>query len=195
MSIFLDTRGRTTLGIGICARCSCKMSLEELAPDPNAPGLMCCRDDLDQLDPWRLPARPDDKITLEFCRPDLQLTTEGPSPILFANQFLGITQIGFAHPWQANTVYQSGDSITPLSVDLETTPLPQNWWVALGAGKSGAIFPGWPDAPGVVFGDIASLTSDAPTFLQLLSDGGLSLYNGGTGDGTMVWLNLGIYPN
>ena len=73
MSIFLDPTGRTTYGIGLCGRCSIKMSLEELYPDPNSPGLMVCSKDLDNLDPYRLPARQTENITLKFTRPDLPL--------------------------------------------------------------------------------------------------------------------------
>lgn len=73
MPVFLDTRGRSTLGIGICGRCSRKMSLEELHPDPNSPGLYVCKADLDDFDPYRLPAREPDQITLPFVRPDTPL--------------------------------------------------------------------------------------------------------------------------
>lgn len=76
MSIWLDTRGRSTLGIGLCARCSRKMSLDELFSDPNSPGLRVCREDLDNLDPYRLPARQPDQITLPFVRPDVLLNTD-----------------------------------------------------------------------------------------------------------------------
>lgn len=76
MSIWLDTRGRSTLGIGLCARCSRKMSLDELFSDPNSPGLRVCREDLDNLDPYRLPPRQPDTITLPFVRPDLPLNTD-----------------------------------------------------------------------------------------------------------------------
>lgn len=74
MPIFLDTRGNSTLGIGLCARCSKKYPLGKLRPDPNAPGLLCCDEGcLDRYDPWRLPARPPDKIALRFARPDVPL--------------------------------------------------------------------------------------------------------------------------
>jgi hypothetical protein len=74
MPVFLDPRGRATYGIGICARCSRKMFLEELSPDPNSPGLMVCEEDKDVLDPYRLPARQTEQITLPFNRPDRHLT-------------------------------------------------------------------------------------------------------------------------
>ena len=74
MPIFLDTTGRKTLAIGICDRCSCKFPIEELFSDPNTPGLKVCRADLDNYDPYRLPARKTENITLTFVRPDVPLT-------------------------------------------------------------------------------------------------------------------------
>lgn len=70
MSVFLDTRGNATLGIGICDRCKEKFPLGELMSDPNSPGLRVCRKDRDQYDPWRLPAPPPDNTVLPFYRPD-----------------------------------------------------------------------------------------------------------------------------
>lgn len=74
MPLFLNPRGRSTFGIGLCARCSRKMFLEDLFPDPNSPGLMVCVKDLDVLDPYRLPARQTEAINLPFYRPDVALT-------------------------------------------------------------------------------------------------------------------------
>lgn len=74
MPIYIDPTGNSTYGIGICARCSRKMLLTDLFSDPNSPGLMVCKDDLDQLDPYRLPARQTERINLDFVRPDLPLT-------------------------------------------------------------------------------------------------------------------------
>lgn len=73
MAIFIDPRGKATYGIGICGRCSKKMSLTELYSDPNSPGLMVCKKDLDVLDPYRLPARETERINLDFVRPDRPL--------------------------------------------------------------------------------------------------------------------------
>jgi hypothetical protein len=75
MPLYLDTRGRSTLGIGLCARCSRKFSLDDLHSDPNFPGLMVCTADLDEFDPYRLPARQSDQITLRFVRPDESVAT------------------------------------------------------------------------------------------------------------------------
>lgn len=78
MARFLNTRGRPTLGIGICSRCSIKFPLDKLSPDPNYPGLMVCDKDKDQYDPYRLPARQPEKISLPFTRPDAPLTGGAP---------------------------------------------------------------------------------------------------------------------
>lgn len=80
MPKFLDTTGEPTLGIGICDRCSRKMPLAELYEDPNAPGLRVCEADRDQLDPWRLPARQPEELTLPFYRPDTPIGVPGTQP-------------------------------------------------------------------------------------------------------------------
>lgn len=43
--------------------------------DPNYPGLRVCKVDQDELDPYRLPARQTERITLPFVRPDTPLTS------------------------------------------------------------------------------------------------------------------------
>lgn len=77
MPIFLDTRGKSTLAIGICGRCSRKFSMTELMPDPNYPGLLVCDVDRDDYDPYRLPARQPEQIALRFARPDTPLDPGG----------------------------------------------------------------------------------------------------------------------
>ena len=79
MSIFYDPTGKSTYGIAICARCSRKMSLTDLSPDPNYPALYVCDVDKDQFDPYRLPARQPEKISLFHPRPDtdIALTMRG----------------------------------------------------------------------------------------------------------------------
>jgi hypothetical protein len=76
MSLFLDTRGLAWAGIGICDRCSRKFPIGELMSDPNYPGLRVCRVDVDELDPYRLPARQTERITLPFVRPDVSVATD-----------------------------------------------------------------------------------------------------------------------
>jgi hypothetical protein len=73
MSLFYDPTGKGTYGIGICARCQRKMSLDDLMSDPNYPGLRVCIEDLDQFDPYRLAARQPERITLNYPRPDVPI--------------------------------------------------------------------------------------------------------------------------
>jgi hypothetical protein len=70
---FLDTTGKANLGIGICDRCKRKFSLTDLWSDRNFPQLKVCRDDIDDLDPWREPPRQGEQIALRFPRPDVAL--------------------------------------------------------------------------------------------------------------------------
>lgn len=72
-NLYLDTRGREYLAIGLCDRCHRKFPLEELLPDENIPGLRVCKVDRDVYDPWRLPAPAPENIALRFARPDLDL--------------------------------------------------------------------------------------------------------------------------
>ena len=78
---FLDVRGESTFGVGICGRCSRKMPLAYLHPDPNYPNLMVCDEDTDDYDPYRLAAKPEDQIVLPFVRPDTPINTE-PSGLI-----------------------------------------------------------------------------------------------------------------
>lgn len=75
MPRFLDTTGNSSLAIAICDRCKLKFPIGELRPDGNSPGLMVCVGDWDQLDPYRLPPRSPDDITLAFVRPDTDIGT------------------------------------------------------------------------------------------------------------------------
>jgi hypothetical protein len=81
MSVFIDPAGESTFGLGICGRCSRKMRLAELTPDPNYPNLMVCREDSDDYDPYRLAPRAEDQIVLPFNRPDTPLNTH-PSGLI-----------------------------------------------------------------------------------------------------------------
>jgi len=97
MSIFLDTTGEPTLGIGICARCSRKFKLADLHPDPNYPNLMVCKDDTDEYDPYRLAPRPPDQIVLPFNRPDTSINTHPAGLIQEAGDEFIITEDGNAY--------------------------------------------------------------------------------------------------
>lgn len=73
MSLFLPVKSKGSVAIAVCQRCGKKMYYSDLRKDPNN-GLMVCQDDLDLYDPWRLPARQTEDITLGHPRPDVKLT-------------------------------------------------------------------------------------------------------------------------
>lgn len=78
MSKWLDTRGNTTLSIAICDRSKMKRAYDFLVADINFPGLRVCQDTCaDQKDPYRLPARQTEKISLRFPRPDVDIGVVG----------------------------------------------------------------------------------------------------------------------
>jgi len=92
--IYLDVSGQSTYGIAICGRCSRKFLLAELAPDPNSPGLMVCKEDLDDYDPYRLAPRAPDQIVLPFTRPDTPINTHPAGLIQEAGDEFIITEDG-----------------------------------------------------------------------------------------------------
>jgi hypothetical protein len=76
MPRFLNTDGNASIAIFICDRCRMKRAIDEAQPDPNFPGLSVCRQNCaDEKDPYRLPARKTEKITLKFPRPDVSVAT------------------------------------------------------------------------------------------------------------------------
>jgi hypothetical protein len=71
MSVWLNTIGNNVLSIAICDRCHMKRPYTDMRPDGNIPALRVCSDACsDQFDPYRLPARQPEKISIRFPRPD-----------------------------------------------------------------------------------------------------------------------------
>jgi len=92
--MYLDVSGQATYGIAICGRCSRKFLLAELSPDPNSPGLMVCKEDLDDYDPYRLAPRAPDQIVLPFTRPDTPINTHPAGLIQEAGDLFIISEDG-----------------------------------------------------------------------------------------------------
>jgi len=72
MILYLPVRTKGNASIAVCGRCSMKMYYDDLKKDPNN-GLMVCKDCQDLYDPWRLPARKTENISLQHPRPDVEL--------------------------------------------------------------------------------------------------------------------------
>jgi hypothetical protein len=82
MPLFLDTRGLADLAIAVCDRCKMKRPHVDLRPDANFPGLQVCGQGCaDDKDPYRLPARKTEKITIRFPRPDVSVAVKDNSLI------------------------------------------------------------------------------------------------------------------
>ena len=82
MPRFLNTEGNAVIAIFICDRCKMKRAIVEAMPDPNFPGLKVCQQGCaDEKDPYRLPARKTERITLQYPRPDVSVATD-PNDIL-----------------------------------------------------------------------------------------------------------------
>ena len=73
MSLYLNTLGKASAAVAVCDRCHFKRALSDLIADPNANGLRVCASCADQFDPWRLPARKTEVITLQYPRPEVPL--------------------------------------------------------------------------------------------------------------------------
>lgn len=79
MSGWDDPTGWPWYAVGICDRCNRRFPLHELIEDGNLPGLRVCREDWDELDPYRLPPRQPDNLVLPFVRPDVDIAVTSPS--------------------------------------------------------------------------------------------------------------------
>jgi hypothetical protein len=182
MPIFLDTRGKTSLGIAICARCSEKFSRDDLYPDPNFPGLMVCREDRDVLDPYRLPARQADQVAMEWTRPDVDVVV-GPQVIpinqpqaqLAANAIGNPLPIALDNPitalippnaWAAGITYTLGAQVTPtLAVGYDAAGEDIYVFTCIVNGVSGLTPPKWTNAQGTQIWDNTVLWFNSGLYL------------------------------
>lgn len=73
MSLFLDTTGNKIVAVAICDRCKRKFPYDQLSPDRDNPGLRVCAADNDERDPYKLPSRTPEKISLRYPRKEEDL--------------------------------------------------------------------------------------------------------------------------
>lgn len=72
MSKYLRPSVHGTVAIAVCPRCNFKVQYDDLVKDPNTQNYYCA-DCADLLDPWRLPARRTEDISLQHPRKDEDL--------------------------------------------------------------------------------------------------------------------------
>jgi hypothetical protein len=119
MPIFLDTRGYSDIAIAVCDRCKMKRPHAVMRNDPNFPGLRVCNQGCaDQLDPYRLPARKTERITIRFPRPDLSVAVTEIGLITTGNnQFILSTEGNTQTPTQNGNL----DTIVPSPTNNTST--------------------------------------------------------------------------
>lgn len=71
--LFLPVHTSGRVSIAICPRCQKKIQYDDLRQDPNNQNWYCA-ECVDLYDPWRLPARQAEDITLHHPRPDEELS-------------------------------------------------------------------------------------------------------------------------
>lgn len=72
MPLYLPPR-TDIAAIAVCDRCKMKVNYVDLRPDGNSPGLRVCSKCRDVKDPYKLPARKTENISLRYPRPDEEL--------------------------------------------------------------------------------------------------------------------------
>lgn len=70
--LYLPVKTTGTAAIAVCPRCKFKVYYDDLRQDPNTKNWYC-KSCIDLYDPWRLPARVPEDITLQHPRPDEDL--------------------------------------------------------------------------------------------------------------------------
>lgn len=79
-SLYLPVRRRgNKVSIAICMRCQEKIYYDDLQRDPNN-SEWYCKDCVDLYDPYRLPARRTEDISLQHPRPDVLIEIPGGVP-------------------------------------------------------------------------------------------------------------------
>lgn len=72
MPRYLSPPASGKVSVAICGRCKKKVQYNELREDGNIPGLMVCGDPgcWDTIDPYRLPQRKTEDVSINHPRPD-----------------------------------------------------------------------------------------------------------------------------
>lgn len=78
MSKYLNTLGEANLAIFICPRCKFKRKIGDMVTDPNTQLKVCRFGCQDQKDPYRLPSRKPEKISIRYPRPEEPLVNPDP---------------------------------------------------------------------------------------------------------------------
>lgn len=72
MSLHAPISAKGCVALAICSRCRFKIAYADLRQDPNDKNWYC-KDCVDLYDPYRLPARKAEDVSLQHPRPDVEL--------------------------------------------------------------------------------------------------------------------------
>jgi hypothetical protein len=108
-----DPTGWPWYAVGICDRCNRRFPLHELIQDGNLPGLRVCREDWDELDPYRLPPREPDNLVLPFVRPDVPIAVTTCSHPFELPGFI-FTEDGLHYFLTQDDIYVISEGISPI---------------------------------------------------------------------------------
>jgi len=75
MSVYARTLGKSILSPAICDRCRLRGAAADMIPDPDKNGLFVHKKCADNVDPWKLPPRQTEEITIPRPRPDASVRT------------------------------------------------------------------------------------------------------------------------
>ena len=78
MSKYLQTEGNNPLTIAICPRCKMKRAYVDFVFDPNTQLRVCRFGCADLKDPYRMPSKNPDKLSVKYPRPDEDLVNPDP---------------------------------------------------------------------------------------------------------------------
>lgn len=92
MGLYLPVRTKGSAAIAVCPRCSTKVYYDDLKKDPNN-NQYYCADCVDIYDPWRLPARHAEDISLLHPRRDVSVDDDAILLITEREYYL-VTELG-----------------------------------------------------------------------------------------------------
>ena len=80
MPRYIQPKSVGVAAVAVCPRCHFKVNYTDLVHDGDVPGLLVCVECKDLKDPYKLPVRKAEKISLQHPRPDteLELSSEPP---------------------------------------------------------------------------------------------------------------------
>lgn len=78
MSKYIDTISNVPLSIAVCPRCKMKRAYVDFVFDPNTQLRVCRFGCADEIDPYRLPQRKAENISIQYPRPEEDVTNPDP---------------------------------------------------------------------------------------------------------------------